>query len=255
MTNNKVLLARRIYNILHSISIIVAGIFLMAGCLSIYTLGDQPYSRQVVAETFTKIAVPVYLCLALTIISFIWDFIIPSKSEKEKKFIPYSHILNRLNTKKDLSNCDEAVLNTIYKERKNRKLHTIIRTIIICISGAVFLAYALNSNNYETDINASVIKAMLVLIPCMIVPFIYSVFTAYHNEKSLKKEIELMKKAPSKENAEEIEVKNDKRVVHVVRYGLLFIGVGILLYGYLAGGTADVLTKAINICTECIGLG
>ena len=203
----------------------------------------------------SKISLPVYLCLILTIIGFIWDFIIPSNAEKDKKFMPYAHILERLNAKKDLSGCDETVLNTIYKERKIRKLHTIIRTIIICISGIVFLGYALNKNNYETDINSSVIKAMWVLIPCLIIPFVYSVFTAYYNEKSLKKEIELIKKAPTKENTEEIEIKSNDKVVNIVRYGLLFIGVGILIYGYFAGGTADVLTKAINICTECIGLG
>ena len=45
------------------------------------------------------------------------------------------------------------------------------------------------------------------------------------------------------------------KTVNIVRFALLFIGVGILIYGYFAGGTADVLTKAINICTECIGLG
>ncbi|MBQ8580085.1 MAG: thioredoxin [Oscillospiraceae bacterium] len=28
-----------------------------------------------------------------------------------------------------------------------------------------------------------------------------------------------------------------------------------IAYGAAAGGTADVLTKAVNICTECVGLG
>lgn len=257
MTNNKDILVRRIYNILHSISIIVAGVCLMAGCLSIYSFGDGVYSRQIVAETFSKISLPVYLCLILTVIGLVWDFVVPSKKEKEKKFIPYAHLLNRLATKKDLNDCDESLLNEIYKERKSRKLHTIIRTVIICISGAVFLGYALNSNNYQTDINASVIKAMWLLIPCLIIPFAYSVFTAYHNEKSLKKEIEFMKKVPTKENTEEIEdnASKSEKAVNIVRFALLFVGIGFLLYGYFAGGTADVLTKAINICTECIGLG
>lgn len=257
MTNNKEILARRIYNILHSVSIIIAGICLMAGCLSIYSSGNQPYSRQIVAETFSKISFPVYLCLILTIIGFIWDFIVPSKSGKEKRVKPYAHLLDRLTAKKDLSECDEELLNTIYKKRKSRKLHTIIRTVIICISGSVFLGYALNGNNYYTDINASVIKAMRILIPCLIIPFVYSVFTAYYNEKSLKNEIELMKKVPAKkiDEDEKSEASKTEKAVAVVRFTLPFIGAGFLLYGYFAGGTVDVLTKAINICTECIGLG
>ena len=40
-----------------------------------------------------------------------------------------------------------------------------------------------------------------------------------------------------------------------VRLALLVVGIGIFAYGFFAGGTADVMTKAVNICTECVGLG
>ncbi len=255
MTKNPTILLRRIFNILHSASIIIAGICLMAGCLSIYSFGEGVYTRQIVAETFSQISLPVYFCLILTIIGFVWDFVSPAKAEKEKKHIPYAHILNRLISKKDLSACDEATLNEISKERKSRKIHTIIKSIIICISCSVFLGYALNVDNYSTDINASVIKAMYILIPCLVIPFAYSLFTAVHNEKSLKREIELMKKSPAKESAEENEVKTNDKAVNIVRFALLLIGIGFFIFGYFDGGAADVITKAANICTECIGLG
>lgn len=255
MTKDNITYIRRIFHILHIISIFTAGICLMAGCLSIYSFGNGAYTRQIVAETFSKISFPVYLCLSLTVISFVWNFIAPINFEKASNFKPYLHTLNRLQTKKELNGCDEKTITAIGKERKSRKLHTTVRTIILCISIAVFLSYALNGNNYTADINTSVIKAMLVLIPCAVIPFAYSVFTAFHNEKSLKKEIELIKKAPAKENAEELKIKSDDKATNIIRFIFLLISVGFLLYGYFAGGTADVLTKAINICTECIGLG
>ncbi|MBQ8324841.1 MAG: thioredoxin [Clostridia bacterium] len=37
--------------------------------------------------------------------------------------------------------------------------------------------------------------------------------------------------------------------------GLALIAVALIVLGRTSGGAADVLTKAINICTECIGLG
>lgn len=40
-----------------------------------------------------------------------------------------------------------------------------------------------------------------------------------------------------------------------VRLALLGVGIAIFAYGFIAGGTADVMTKAVNICTECVGLG
>ena len=36
---------------------------------------------------------------------------------------------------------------------------------------------------------------------------------------------------------------------------ILAAAVLLLIWGFVSGGAADVLTKAINICTECIGLG
>ena len=45
------------------------------------------------------------------------------------------------------------------------------------------------------------------------------------------------------------------RTLLYLRLALLCVGIGILVYGFFAGGTADVMTKAVNICTECVGLG
>ena len=41
----------------------------------------------------------------------------------------------------------------------------------------------------------------------------------------------------------------------LIRGVVLAAGSAFLLWGYFTGGTVDVLTKAINICTECVGLG
>ncbi|MCI9504897.1 MAG: thioredoxin [Clostridia bacterium] len=40
-----------------------------------------------------------------------------------------------------------------------------------------------------------------------------------------------------------------------VRLALLVAGLTLFLVGIFDGGANDVLIKAINICTECIGLG
>ncbi len=254
MDNKKSVTIRRIFNIIFSISILIAGICLIAGCLSIYSWGEGAYTRQLVIDTFSKIDLPVYICLALTAASFVWDFIEPS-NEAVKKFIPYEYMLEKLYTKRDLKACDNNIKVVILNEQKKRKTHTVIRTIIICIAFSAFLAYAFNQNNYVSDINASVIKAMWVLIPCLSVPFICSIIVSIQNEKSLKKEIEFLKKAPASENVKEEKISKNEKSIIIIRFAILFIGIGCLVYGYFAGGTADVLTKAINICTECIGLG
>ncbi len=254
MNNKKNVIIRRIFNIIFTVSIFIAGVCLITGCLSIYDWGEGAYTRELVIDTFSKISLPVYICLALTVVSFIWNFIEPSK-DADRRFIPYEHILEKLYIKKDLELCEHDLKSAILKEQKKRKAFTLIRTIIMCISFSVFFAYAFNPNNYASDINASVIKAMWVLIPCLAIPLVCSIIVCVQNEKSLKNEIEFYKKAPASENIKEEKISKNEKSVILIRFAILFIGIGSLVYGYFAGGTADVLTKAINICTECIGLG
>ena len=40
-----------------------------------------------------------------------------------------------------------------------------------------------------------------------------------------------------------------------VRWAILGLAIALFVYGFFAGGTKDVLTKAVNICRECVGLG
>ena len=42
---------------------------------------------------------------------------------------------------------------------------------------------------------------------------------------------------------------------NAVRAAVLCVGLLFLALGIANGGMRDVLVKAINICTECIGLG
>lgn len=140
MTKQNKLNFKIIYKILLSISIIIAGICLICGCLYIYFSG-MGYSREIVAKTFVKIAVPVFVCIVLIIGSF---FI--NDKTKQKFYKP-----------KNFNQKSEPILDL--------KKSLIIKVVIITV-------------------------AIISLI-----------------------------------------------------------------FGLLIGGFADVLTKAVNICTECIGLG
>ena len=247
----------RIYSILLSIIIIIAGICLIISCINIYNSGKQPFSREAVASAFSKIAIPIYLCIFMTILGFILDVIIPGKSDKIINTLSKDMLLENLQNKKSLSQCDIDIATSITIERKKRRLHSTARMVVLFISSIVFLVYATNPNNFhQSDINGSMKKAMFVMIPCLLISFIYSLFTVILNEKSMAIEIELLKKLPSKETPvnDECKCACDKKLA-AIRIAFLVFGISILIYGFASGGTRDVMTKAVNICTECIGLG
>ena len=53
----------------------------------------------------------------------------------------------------------------------------------------------------------------------------------------------------------ENESEGEKKAVNIARYVIACISVVLIILGILNGGMADVLAKAVKICTECIGLG
>lgn len=256
MTKESTMRIHRIYNILFSIVLIIAGICLIIGVLTIYNSGSQPFSRESVAATFSTIAFPVYLTLVMAIISFVWEILSPSDKEKLPKAKDYPAMLETLYRKKDFSSAEQSIQDEIKALWKNRKIHGIIRTILLVVCSAIFLLYALNSANFhQSEINSSMINAMKVLVPCSLISFAYALFVAIHNEKSIQKEMELVKKLPSLTVAENDEIISEEKRLSPYRNAILVAAIILVVYGFLNGGTIDVLAKAINICTECIGLG
>lgn len=250
---------RLIYSIAVGVSAVIAGICLIAACLGIYySGGDEPYTRQSVAESFSRIATPVYLCLVLVIGGFLLDFAMPADNKKIKAEKNDRLTLDRLLAKRNLEICSPSLRSEIEKLRKTRKLYCRIGAGLLVVCSILFLLYGANPANFhQSQINGSMVRAMWVMLPCLAIPFGWTVFTAYAHRASLRKEIELVRQISVDPNAKTpiVVCKDPARAVMTVRWILVVAAIVLLVYGYYAGGTADVLTKAVNICTECVGLG
>ncbi len=243
---NRILL---IYNILLSASIIIAGTCLIFGCLNIYYSGNG-YSRELVTQVFSKICIPVYICLGLIIGSFIINLVIPT-AHKPNQLKQYDQILCNLIKSRDTSQCDD----TLKKFNKNKLCFKIGNIFIITLSSIYFLIYAINPKHYhQTEINHSIISAMWVLLPLLVLCFTSSIISYYGILRLTKKQIEILKTLPKKETVATVVISNDKTIL-IVKIVIVAAAVGVLIFGAVTGGFADVLTKAANICTECIGLG
>lgn len=250
MTNKRI---HQIYSILLSILLIVSGICLIAACIGIYQLGDDPYTPETVAAAFSGITWSVYPCLLLILGGFILDIFFPAPKAKNAVQKQYDVILAKLHEKADPGN-DPA----IGKEQRIRRIHKFITAGLFLAGSVIFLLYGTNADNFDSaDITGSMIRAMYWLLPCMAVPFFYAVFTAFYCKASIRREIELMKQQIAAGAA--APVLNSKKSaifpLAKIRWVLLAAAVVFLVYGFIAGGTEDVLTKAVNICTECVGLG
>ena len=241
-----------IYRIVLSIALIFAGICLMAACLNIYKSGDKPFSREAVAEQFGGIAVPVYLALALTVGGFILDLVLPWQ-DKKRKDKNYTMILESLWRKRDLASASPEIHDAILAQQKFRRINTTVSAVLLGVCSIIFLCYGVNPGNFlTTNINGSMLNAVVFLLMCLAIPFGYTVFSAYSNRRSMMKEIELVKQIAPGGSPAAVATRDYTLIVRLLLLALAFC---LIAYGYFAGGTLDVLTKAANICTECVGLG
>ena len=246
-----------LYGIVTSLALVVAGALLMVACYEIYTSGGpQIYTAEKIAEAFAKIAVPVYIAVFLSLGGLVLHLFIPLE-EKRKTEKNYKLMLRRLYQKTDLFACqDEKLVKAIRKQSRLRNIHSWISAILLVIGCVVFLVYACNGANFHsTEITQSMIRSVLVLLPCMLLPFGYSVFTAYFNWQSLRKELELLKQVDAPCERIKFGIKEDPRGLQVYRLVLLIAAVVLVIVGIVGVGYTDVLTKAVNICRECVGLG
>lgn len=246
--------SRQVLGILLSLLIILCGVCLMAACLSIYHSGDQPFTRESVAAAFAPISWPIYICLIAIAAAFLLELLKPV----DRKTAPRRQtamILRRMQEKTDLSLCPDELRSGILAQRSIRRKRTRTGLILLVLCSVIFLSYGANPHNFhQTQINDSMIRAMYVLLPCCLVPFGYGIFAAYRDLTSMEAEIELLN-PPPKESKAAAAVPASGKNARLLRNVLLGIAVVILVYGFFTGGTADVLTKAVNICTECVGLG
>lgn len=264
------------FKLIHTLYSIVTTLFLLAtaaafilSCLNIYDSGSGSYTADIVTKSFSRIASLVYLCLAFVIGGFLLDLIAPfegkKNSAKADAALTYRHVAARAS--KYAADDDLAVL--IKKERRLRSIHTAALICVTVICAAVFLAYAADVDNFPRDsVNDAMIGAMAVLVPSLIIPFIYALILSMICKKSMLRETELLRSvikdgvpAVCEEKVSDVTklvlyVKEHKKsLVFVVRCVIFGLGVLFLVLGIFGGGFEDVLAKAKNICTECIGLG
>ena len=277
-----------IYGIVLDVALCVVGALAIAMCVDIYNSGPSPFTRQSVAEHFAKISVFVYILAALVLGGAILNIALPLPNAKHKGAANSRVILHKLSQK--LTNIDSDVANKIEKQRILRLVMIVICSLLVV--GATVLSIVQSISGYDAsdvNINGQVIKATFIFLRYFTIPFIYAVVSAYVCNHSVKKELTLVKNALSSKKTKSILVDSENSgeatdktegtftkltnelyeverksykpskirtlVSSIVTVSFIVVAVVFIILGVSNGGMADVVTKAINICTECIGMG
>ncbi|MFR8332857.1 MAG: CD1871A family CXXC motif-containing protein [Oscillospiraceae bacterium] len=96
-------------------------------------------------------------------------------------------------------------------------------------------------------------QMLLHVAPWVVAAFGVVLAAAYAWGRNVNREIAALKGHVGRETSEQ---PTPRRLpVGLLRAGLYGVAILFIVLGVMNGGLRDVLVKAINICTECIGLG
>ena len=261
MSQKTIQYIRKVYAVVLSCMLIVTGILLMIACVNIYRIGDRPFTPTNISAAFSKIAIPVWITVALIVLRVLAKPVLSMDKGNPKAIKDNKITLARLQKKINIEACDENTQILLQKEEKLRRILRVVTVALITVAETPAVVYAFDFSHFSADYNASVVAACLWILPCTFVAMGIYVAFMYIENASVERQLKYVKSAIAQAKCAPAinETKEDRnhnpKIIMGIRIALLALALVLIVAGIFNGGMADVLSKAINICTECIGLG
>lgn len=261
-----------ISRIVISILLAISAVCFIVGASVIYFSTDRnPYTYESIATTFGYICVPVFLTVIAVIAGGVLHLVVGENEETVKGFREKAALVAATERRLNLSEIDGKYSSGISREKKIRRIHFIFNLVLYAVAVIISLVYSLIPSNFTGDYNASVISLTYILLAAFCIPVAVTVARMILDSRSLERELSLAKagilamkeqgvafldgKETEKSILADFLKLKEKQITLYTRVGITTAAVALIFIGVFGGGMADVLAKAIKICTECIGLG
>ena len=272
MTEKHQITLRRVTGIVLSVLTVIAGVLLIVQSQRIYRSAEiTPYSYEKAKNALSEIAAFLFLWIAAVVAGWVIFEIFPAPTEKPRARFDRSEILKRLQKRvpENLAQGSEVL-------RKAKRAEKIVWGVCVgcCAICAALVALVVWNKKYYTPVGdgfnptRDMIGMLPRILPWIVIAFAAAAFATIFTERLAKKETTEIKKLLAENrgvsgaagvsgasNASANKSQKDKRTLYIVRGVLLACGIAFMIIGANNGGAKEMLEKAINICTECIGLG
>ncbi len=267
-----------IYGILLSILIIGSGFLLILGCVAIYRSGPAPFRPELIALCFQRIALPVYVSLGGIALGAVLSLALPTDTRRVKPRRRAQDMMKRLSDAYDLRTVSYETEEGFYRETRSRRRQTVKAIIVCAVCALLAFVWCLIPAHFKgVDKNADIRMASIVVLAVTAVALVTCAVAMFRKDASYRRQSEIVKAAIADKTIEKRTDETDIRsfvlfgrwfsidlnrvvaskvwVLWGIRGAVFVVAVVFLIVGIFNGGMRDVLGKAINICTECIGLG
>ena len=276
---------RLCYGIALSLMTVITGALFIWQTLDIYLSGgNRPFTAEIVSERLTRISPAFWIWIAMIIIGFVlWEvFAVPAKRAPLKDDC---YALRRIKKRVPEKVGESGLASlTVIKRWEVINLVVKISAAALCLAGTAYaIAYLATSANFpKTDVNGEMLNMAKHLAPCAFAALLILCGVTLYLSISAKKQLPHVKqliasaKSDEKNGVEAVYVtsggntavmaaggvyakwqklSNHKYFILGVRIFLAVLAVTFIILGIVNGNMRAILIKAINICTECIGLG
>jgi hypothetical protein len=271
---------RLCYGIALSLMTAVTGALFIWQTLDIYLSGgSRPFTREIVLERLNRIAPAFWIWVVMVAVGFIiWEVFAVSYKRAPLKDDCYA--LRRLK-KRVPQKVGESGLASLKAVKRGELINLIVKlcAAALCLAGVAYgIAYLATSANFpKTDVNGEMLNMAAHLAPCVFAALLILCGVTLYLSISAKKQLPHVKqliasaKADEKNGVEAVYVtgntavadlygrwkalSNHKYFILGIRIAIAVFAVTFIILGIVNGNMRAILIKAINICTECIGLG
>lgn len=259
------------YGLFLSLFTAVLGVLYITGAADIYFSGagtDTVYSREIVGQKLFVLMVPTLLYIVAVIAGAVLTVVFPVQKKRKAAIAPES-TLKKLKRKIPQSAIGTEEYAAYEKGEKTRLIARGVVFAYLLAAAITCLVYLCNTANFpNNDLNGEILQMLARVLPFSLSGLLLVCALAVFERFFIKRELENVKATIKKgggapvppsvfsQRLNEVQAKVFSfRGLLAIRVAVAVIGVVLLFTGIFNGGAADVLTKAVNICTECIGLG
>lgn len=241
-------------------AVVLALMLLAWQCLDIYIDGNAPenldpsgvhilsvYRMTDVTARLKAISMPLTVCVALIVVTCVLHLLYPDAHKERVSITPE----NRLRLLR--GRVSEMPASAVAEERRRRVIQ-LVSAVVIVVCGVFSLNFLLKKEHFTSwDLESVMGEMMLHVAPWVAVAFAVAAAASMLCRASIQREIILLKNIAA---AQKPAASTPRQTcINWVRAAILTFAIVFIVLGVMNGGLRDVLVKAINICTECIGLG
>lgn len=264
------------YGIFLSVFTCVLGVAFIAVALNILSQGNWQqgaYSREIVGKMLFPVSIPFYIWIAAIIAGFVLSLYYPLNKRNAPR-IKESVTLKRLSSRLPQGSGEEyeADMRKIYVEKRSRIIVYCVCAAVCFAGGIASAVYLLNPSHFPQSASANdlMLKMLINVGLWVFVSLGGCIAVTLYEKYSMLREVTVLKHVISSNKGNPVIVA-DKPVNAVlakikqitssiyfvwgVRGAVAVIAVTFIILGIFNEGMQSVFTKAINICSECIGLG